>query len=99
MPTTTFMILAAWCFARSSKRVESWLLNHRQFGPPIVAWRQNRSIARRHKIMSIGGMSLGMIMFTLTAHPAPWLALGVGAVLALMALYVARRPEPPATIG
>ena len=99
MPTTTFMILAAWCFARSSKRVEAWLLNHRQFGPPIVAWRNNRSIARRHKLMSIGGMALGMTIFLLTVHPQWWLGLLVGCVLLAMAIYVARRPEPGAALG
>ena len=39
MPSTIFVILAAACFARSSPRFERWLLDHRQFGPSLVAWR------------------------------------------------------------
>ena len=97
MPTTTFLLIAAWCFARSSPRAEAWILNHRTFGPPIVAWRQERAMARRHKIMSIGGMAVGFTLFALTAHPKWWVALLVAAVLAACSIYVATRPSPRAT--
>ncbi len=94
MPTTTFLILAAWCFARSSQRAEAWILNHPRLGPPVVAWRQNRAIARRHKAMSLGGMTLGLVLFIATAHPAWWLACLVALVLLGLATFVATRPEP-----
>ena len=35
LPTTVFLILAAGCFARSSPRLEAWILNHKQFGPLV----------------------------------------------------------------
>lgn len=94
LPTTGPLILAAWCFARSSKRAEAWLLNHRYFGPPIMAWRQNGAIARRHKLMAIGGMSLGLVLFWIGAHPALWLGLLVAAGLLACAVFVWTRPEP-----
>jgi uncharacterized membrane protein YbaN (DUF454 family) len=99
MPTTSFLILAAWCFARSSRRAEAWILNHPKFGPPIVAWRENRAIARRHKAMSVGGMAIGMALFVLTAHPAWWVAGLVALALAGLAAYVVTRPEPATAPG
>ncbi len=38
LPTTPFILLAAFAFSKSSKRLHSWLLNHKLFGPLIRDW-------------------------------------------------------------
>ena len=38
MPTTPFILVAAWCFARSSRHFHQWLLNNRFFGPIVRDW-------------------------------------------------------------
>jgi len=96
MPTTIFVILAAGCFARSNRRVEAWLLNHKSFGPTIKAWRAEGAISRRGKSLATGGMVLGYVLFLIGARPDLPLALFVLAVFGVCAWYVLSRPEPKA---
>ena len=95
MPTTILLILAAWCFARSSPRLEAWLLNHRQFGPTLRAWRDTGAISRRSKMMACSGMTLGFALFWIGAKPALWLWLLVLVFMLGCAWFVVSRPTPP----
>lgn len=94
MPTTVFLILAAACFARSSPRLEAWLLDHPRFGPTLRAWRRDRAIPRAAKIMACTGMAVGLSLFWWGAHPHWPLLLLVAAILGLCAAYVVSRPSP-----
>lgn len=56
LPTVPFVLLAAFCFARSSERLHGWLLEHRHFGPAIADWRERGAInqgAKRLATLSI----------------------------------------------
>src|SRR5262245_26065726 len=94
MPTTIFLILAAACFARSSPRMEAWLVNHPKWGPSIRAWRENGAIPRRIKFIAIGSMAISFAILAIVHTPALWLEIS-GAVLAACALFVGTRPEGP----
>lgn len=60
LPTTPFLLLAAACFARSSKKFYNWLLNHKVFGTYIKNYREHRAITLRGKIISLVVMWLVM---------------------------------------
>jgi uncharacterized membrane protein YbaN (DUF454 family) len=53
LPTTPLLLLAAGCFANSSKKCHSWLVNHNIFGPIIHNWQERRCIPRRAKTIAI----------------------------------------------
>jgi hypothetical protein len=80
LPTVPFMLLAAFCFARSSERLHNWLLSHRQFGPAVIDWQERGAINPRIKRIS----SIAIVaVFTLS------LVLGVKTfVLALQAVVL-----------
>lgn len=93
MPTTIFLILAAWCFGRSSPRIEAWMLNHPRFGPTLRAWRQYGAVPRKAKIAACLGMAFGYGLFWLGAKPEPLVAILVAAFVIAAAAYVTTRPE------
>lgn len=93
MPTTIFLIIAAWCFARSSPELEAWLLAHPLFGAPLRNWRERGAISRRAKILACTMIALSYGMFLHFSQPGPRLAVLVLALMAAPALYVATRPD------
>jgi uncharacterized membrane protein YbaN (DUF454 family) len=92
MPTTIFLILATGCFARSSPRLETWLLNHARFGPTLRAWRADGAISRGGKIAACSGITLGFVLFVVGAHPRLLSTLIVAALMLSCAIYVVSRP-------
>ena len=93
VPTTPFLILASWFFARSSPRLERWLVDHPTFGPMLRAWRDEGAIPRRAKILACCGIAVGVVFFWIGARPGYWLWLAGAAILGGSAGYILSRPE------
>jgi uncharacterized membrane protein YbaN (DUF454 family) len=93
-PGTIFLILAAGCFARSSPKLETWLLNHPRYGPTVVAWREHGAIPRKIKLIAIGSMMVSFVI-VLFAHVEPLWVWVIGVCLLASALFVGTRPEGP----
>ena len=68
VPTTVFLLLACWFFARSSERMHNWLLSNKHFGPMIKQWQEERSIDRAVKMRAI---ILVVFSFSLTLILVP----------------------------
>jgi uncharacterized membrane protein YbaN (DUF454 family) len=90
------LLLAAYCFARSSPALHDWLLNHRTFGPLITNWEKYGSIDRRSKRIALAVIILTLVISI--ALKVPWWALASqSVVLAIAATFVLTRPDPPSS--
>ena len=92
MPGVVFLIAAAACFARSSPRLEAWLLDHPTFGKPLRDWRAAGAIPRPAKAMACAGMTIGFVVFWYSVDPSMPLAAGVAVLFLACAAYVVSRP-------
>lgn len=97
LPTTPFVILSAFCFSRSSRRLHSALLSHRLFGPIISEWEAHGVIPLKVKWFS-SCMMLLMVSYPLLFKPFDlWLkALTLGVILFAL-WYIWSRPSLPRT--
>ncbi|WP_233347775.1 YbaN family protein [Hyphobacterium indicum] len=94
LPTTPFILLAAYSFARSSKPVYDWLLRHRIFGPLIENWRRYGAISRRAKILGLASL-IAVFAISLQLGAPPHAVLIQAVILPLCGLFVMSRPRPP----
>ncbi|MFC6669133.1 YbaN family protein [Marinobacterium aestuariivivens] len=95
LPTTPFVILAAFCFSRSSERLHRWLLNQRLFGPLIRDWEAYGVIPLRIKWLS-SSLMLAMVTYPLLFRDFDWRLKAVAAAAVLVALlYIWSRPSAP----
>ncbi|MDX1695507.1 MAG: YbaN family protein [Ketobacteraceae bacterium] len=92
LPTTPFLLLAAACFARSSARFHSWLLNHKYLGPYIHLYLDGKGIPFKAKCYII---SVLWITMAISIYMVP--IIGVKILLAVIAtcvtIYLVRLPN------
>ncbi len=90
LPTTPFLLLAAWCFYKSSPKTHAWLLNHKLMGPPLRDWQNERAISVKTKIlvMAMIGTSLFFIWRGMNRE---WVKYAVTTLLILVSIFILTR--------
>ncbi len=91
LPTVPFYILAAFLFGKGNPAWERRLLDHRIFGPHIVAWRERGAISRRGKMAALVMLAASGIVGLLTL-PMPWMLLPAAVALTTGG-WIATRPS------
>ena len=95
LPTTPFLLLAAACFVRSSRRFYLWLVNHKHLGPWIRDYLEGNGIPLKGKVYAIGLMwaSIGLSCYLV---PMPWARAFMLTSAVLVTLYILRQKTLPA---
>lgn len=92
LPTVPFLLLAAFCFARSSSRLHDWLINHRIFGPPIRNWQAHGAIGPKAKRLTTVSVAAAFsVSVFLGIRPA--LLLLQAAILIAVLAFIWTRPD------
>lgn len=73
LPTVPFMLLSAYCFARSSERYYKWLINHRYFGEHILNYRDHHAVTATIRRATIALL---------------WISIGITAIFAVSLLWI-----------
>ena len=95
LPTVPCVLLSAYAAARGAARLHAWLLAPRRFGPMIRDWQAHGAVSRRAKWLATTMMAVAALLMFLTA-PRGWMAATGTAIMATVALWLWRRPEPDA---
>ena len=101
LPTTVFLLMAAYCYSHSSERFHTWLMTNRWFGPYIKNYKSGRGISMRQKISTITILwaSIGVSIWLIGGF---WitlllLAIALGVTAHLLWLKTYRPNAGPAT--
>lgn len=92
VPTVPFLLLAAFCFARSSERLHGWLLSHPTFGPSIESWNSRGAISKRAKKLATASI-VAAFSISLALGLRPMILLIQGATLLCVMIFIWTRPD------
>ena len=92
VPTVPFLLLSAACFARSSVRFHSWLLEHQYMGPLVRDYQDGSGIPLRAKKMAIGMIWVSFTTSAFLFETDVWIKIFLASVAAGITLYLLKLP-------
>ena len=97
LPTTPFLLLAAWCFLRSSQRLYQWVITHPVFGEYIYHYLTYRSVKMKAKMATLlllwPSLLASMLIVRRTEATVMLLIVGIGVTWHILALKTYRGPD------
>ncbi|HHR6044515.1 TPA: DUF454 family protein [Providencia alcalifaciens] len=96
MPTTCFLLLAAWCFSRSSPRFHNWLLYRSWFGGYLRHWQTYRALPKgvKPKAMTLIVLTFA---FSIWVVSYGWLKIGLFVGMCWLLIFMYHLPVVDAT--
>jgi len=94
IPFSIPAVFAAYCFAKSSDRMHTWLYNHKLFGPFLTNWETKKVFPLKAKYAMLGFMAFALILMWFTTGNIKAM-LYSGSFMALGALWGWQYPSSP----
>tara|TARA_B100001123_G_C15339800_1_gene1034354 strand:- start:2975 stop:3349 length:375 start_codon:yes stop_codon:yes gene_type:complete len=92
IPTTPLLIVALWAFSKSSKKLHTWLINHKRFGPILKNWEDHKVVPKNAKITMVILQIIAVIFFYWSTKSLLY-SLILVVVLIFVAKYVLSLPS------
>lgn len=92
LPTTVFLILAAWAASKGWPQVDDWLLNHPKYGPTLRNWREHGTVPRKAKWLASMMMLISGILMLYTNAP-DLVKIFTNLTMLIVAIWLWLRPE------
>lgn len=92
LPTTVFLILAAWAASKGWPQVDDWLLNHPKYGPTLRNWREHGTVPRKAKWLASMMMFISGILMLYTNAP-DLVKIFTNLTMLIVAIWLWLRPE------
>jgi uncharacterized membrane protein YbaN (DUF454 family) len=94
LPTTVFILIAAWAATRGSEKLRHRLITDPRFGPVIADWENYGAVSRRGKWMaSLAMAACTVIVLLVVSKPWVW-CVSIGPMV-VVSIWLWLRPEPP----
>ena len=92
LPTTPLLLLAAFCFARSSERFHAWLLSNRIFGETIRNYRDGLGLPMRQKVVTLAILWITMVSTSVFVVPLWSVRILLGAIACGVTVFLLSLP-------
>ena len=92
LPGTPFLLVAAWLFSLSSRRLYRWMITNRMFGQIVVDYRNGYGIPRRIKVIAISAVVVAVSTSVTLGLEVLWHRLGLIALGAVGIFFILTRP-------
>lgn len=92
LPTTPFLLLAAWCFYHSSPRAHDWIYRQPYLGVALKDWEKRGAISKKSKTIATLMIAASIVVISLRPIDL-WLKLTLGFVLIAVSTFILTRPN------
>ena len=93
LPTTPFLLLAAFLYSKSSSKLHNWIIGHKYLGAPLKDWQERGVIGMRAKILATTMIGLVLILRIPTLHIVLGIKIFASVVLVSVLVFIWTRPS------